>query len=93
MSEVLADITGLIVLVARVPARQVTVDSRFETLGNWSSLTALRLLAMIEQQWGIALDLREYFAIETVGGLVDAIVRAGRVESIAASSGVSQDHP
>jgi acyl carrier protein len=76
MREVPADLTRLIALVTRAQDRQITPDARFEALGNWSSLTALRLLTMIEQQWGIALDLREYFAIETVGGLADAIAGA-----------------
>ncbi|GAA3816091.1 hypothetical protein GCM10022226_41040 [Sphaerisporangium flaviroseum] len=80
MHDTLAGLTRLIVLVTREQDRPITADSRFEALGNWSSMTALRLLTLIEQRWGIALDLREYFAIETVGGLLDAIARASGAE-------------
>jgi acyl carrier protein len=73
MPELLDDLARLIALTTRQRGQRITEDSRFETLGNWSSLTALRLLTLIEQRWGIALDLRTYFAMETVGGLARAI--------------------
>ncbi|NUO96665.1 MAG: acyl carrier protein [Nonomuraea sp.] len=69
----LDDLARLITLTTRENGRPITGDSRFEGLGGWSSLTALRLLMMIEQRWGVALDLRAYLAIETVGDLAKAI--------------------
>jgi acyl carrier protein len=80
MSEPLDDIARLVALMTREPGRQITEDSRFETLGNWSSLTALRLLTVIEQRWGVALDLRAYLAIETVGELAEAVANSSQPE-------------
>ena len=76
MSEVLTEVTCLVAEVAEVPAEQVRASSRFDELGAWGSFAALRLLAGVETRFGVRLDLRDYLAIEHVGGLADAVSSA-----------------
>ena len=65
------DVTGTLVgLVERVTDNaEITVLSKFESLGNWTSLAALRLLTQIESTFGVSLDLRSYFKVADVGEL------------------------
>lgn len=73
MPEVFTTVADLIEQVADVPAERISPDVRFETLANWTSLEALRLLAAIEDDLGVRLDLREYLAVSAVGELIDLI--------------------
>lgn len=76
MSEIFVEMVDLIEQVTDVPAEEISNSSRFESLANWTSLAALRLLTGIESRFSIHLDLREYFAIENVGELVSAVSSA-----------------
>jgi acyl carrier protein len=76
VSELMPQIAELIEQVTDVPAGSIGAEARFEELANWTSYAALRLLTGIEERIGVRLDLREYFAIENVGGLVDAVAAA-----------------
>jgi acyl carrier protein len=78
MSEIHPDLIRLVAQVVRATDDEVTPQSRFDSLDNWTSLTALRLLTMIEQRWGVAFDLRRYFAVETVGELAEQLEAARR---------------
>lgn len=73
MPEIFAGVAGLVGQVTDVPADRITADARFELLTDWTSFTALRLLAGIEERFGIRLDLQRYLAISDVGGLVAAV--------------------
>jgi acyl carrier protein len=77
-ADITADITGdLVDLVERITeVPEVTSSSRFDTLGNWTSLAALRLLADIEDHFGVKLDLRTYFSIADVGQLSTLVAEA-----------------
>ncbi|MER5556896.1 acyl carrier protein [Streptomyces sp. NPDC002793] len=75
MSDVMTTLPGLVSRVSRHPADKITADSRFVGLGRWGSLVAVRLLANIEQTYGVRLDLRRYMKIETVGELAAEITR------------------
>jgi acyl carrier protein len=76
VSDVLAEITALVGEVTG--ERDVTAASRFETLGNWGSMAALRLLALVEQRCTVTLDLRGYLAVETVAELAELVTAGGR---------------
>jgi acyl carrier protein len=70
----MSDITGttdiIVDLVERVTELpDIAPSSRFETMGNWTSLSALRLLTDIEDRFGVKLDLRAYFAVGDVDQL------------------------
>ena len=73
MPEVLTEITGMVSQVVDLPGEEISTDSRFDTLPEWSSYAALRLLTGIEQRFGVRLNLREYLSIRDVGGLADAV--------------------
>lgn len=73
MSELFTTVADLIERVADVPAGQVSPDVRFAALAHWTSLEALRLLAAIEDDLDVRLDLRAYLAVTDVGGLVELI--------------------
>lgn len=69
-------LTALIPLVARVTdasADRIGPDTRFEGLGSWGSLAAMRLLASVEREFRIRMDLRRYVALATVGDLAGEI--------------------
>ncbi|MEV6235289.1 hypothetical protein [Lentzea sp. NPDC051838] len=71
MSDVLTDLVPLVAEVSRTS--EVTGESRFEQLAEWSSMAALRLLAQVEPRWNVRLDLRRYLATETVAELAGVI--------------------
>lgn len=73
MPELVNVVTALVEQVAEVPAERLAPASRFESLDNWTSLAALRLLTGIEDELGVRLDLRRYMAVTDIGGLVDLI--------------------
>lgn len=74
MSDVTVDLVDLVERITEVP--EITPSSRFETLGNWTSLAALRLLADIEDHFGVQLDLRTYFRTADVGQLSTLVTEA-----------------
>lgn len=75
MRDVAEQVLDMIEEVTDVPARQISNSSRFDDLSdcNWTSFQALRLLAAIEDHFGVRLDLREYLSIRDVGGLIAVI--------------------
>ncbi|WP_394618992.1 acyl carrier protein [Lentzea sp. JNUCC 0626] len=76
MSEIFVDLADLVGQVTDLPAEEIAADARFDSLANWTSYDALRLLTGIEQKFAVRLDLQEYFAIKDVGGLVAAVASA-----------------
>ncbi|GAA3647026.1 acyl carrier protein [Lentzea atacamensis] len=76
MSEVFVEVAGLVGQVTDLPVEEISADSRFDSLANWTSYEALRLLTGIEQRFSVRLDLQEYFALKDVGGLVAAVSSA-----------------
>jgi len=73
MSEVLSAVADLVEQITDVPVEEIGAASRFETLDNWTSLAALRLLTGVEDRFGVRLDLRAYFAANRVGELASLI--------------------
>jgi acyl carrier protein len=67
VSDITSTIVDLVEQVTEIP--DIALSSRFETMGNWTSLSALRLLTDIEDRFGVKLDLRAYFATADVGQL------------------------
>ncbi|MER7466110.1 acyl carrier protein [Streptomyces sp. NPDC097981] len=73
--ELMETLRPLVARVARHPAEELSADTRFETIGRWGSLAAMRLLATVEQTYGVQLDLRAYMRFATVGELAREIGR------------------
>lgn len=67
MSDITSTIVDLVERVTELPG--IVPSSRFETMGNWTSLSALQLLTDIEDFFGVKLDLRAYFAVADVDQL------------------------
>jgi acyl carrier protein len=67
VSDITSTLVDLVERVTELPG--IAPSSRFETLGNWTSLSALRLLTDIEDRFGVRLDLRAYFAVADVDQL------------------------
>ncbi|MFI5757216.1 acyl carrier protein [Streptomyces sp. NPDC051569] len=80
MSDVMSTLRPLVARVAQHPVDGITPDSRFAGLGSWGSLAAMRLLATVEQTYGVQLDLRSYMKFETVGELAEEI--SGRLSAV-----------
>lgn len=74
MSDVTGTLVGLVEQITERP--DISPASRFYSLGNWTSLAALRLLTDIEDVFGVRLDLREYLAVTEVGQLSDLVTTA-----------------
>ncbi|MFF1561657.1 acyl carrier protein [Streptomyces sp. NPDC058279] len=75
MSDVMSTLRPLVARVSQHPVDDIAADTRFIGLGRWGSLAAMRLLAAVEQTYGVQLDLRSYMKLETVGGLADEITQ------------------
>ncbi|MFD6156421.1 phosphopantetheine-binding protein [Nocardia sp. NPDC060256] len=67
MSDITVDLVDLVERVTEHPG--ITTALKFESLDNWTSLVALRLLTDIEDAFGVQLDLRAYLAVTDVGQL------------------------
>jgi hypothetical protein len=76
MSELFDKVTGLVSAYSNVPAAELRPESRFEEFTHWTSYNALRLLAGVEAEFHVRLDLRGYLATEDLAGLVAAIAAA-----------------
>ncbi|MEV4413090.1 acyl carrier protein [Catellatospora sp. NPDC049609] len=74
MSDVTGTVVGLVERVTELP--DISAESRFHNLANWTSLSALRLLTDIEDEFGVQLDLRSYLAVNDVGQLSDLVSTA-----------------
>jgi acyl carrier protein len=75
-TDVLDRLTRLVAQVSDDAAELIGRDTRFDGLGRWGSLAAMRLLASVEREFRVKMDLRRYVALQTVGELADEI--AGR---------------
>jgi acyl carrier protein len=76
MPEVSSVVADLVTEAVEQPVGEVVPATRFDELPGWGSLSALRLLATLEARLAVRLDLREYLAIQDVGGLVAAVTVA-----------------
>jgi acyl carrier protein len=73
MPDTYPRLVELISGVTETPASEISAEARFESLGDWTSYSALRLLTLIEERFAVRLDLRTYMALHDVAGLVDAV--------------------
>lgn len=71
--DLCGEVIGLVTQVTDAPPGVVSDHSRFDQLGNWDSLAAVRLLNAIEAHLGLRLDLRDYFSVTDVAQLVSLV--------------------
>ena len=73
MSDLMTRIIEMIAPITDVDPADLTAESRFEDIDEWSSLKALSLMVNVEQDLPIKLDLRRFMSVRTVGELVALI--------------------
>ena len=49
------------------------VETRFKELDEWSSLTSLSIIAMIDEEYGIVVKAMDIKSVETVGQLFELV--------------------
>jgi len=57
-------------------ASELTADTEFKALDEWSSLTALSIIAMVDEEYGVAIkgkDIREAETIEDLFNVVKSL--------------------
>lgn len=52
----------------------ITADTEFRTIDEWSSLTALSIIAMVDDEYDIQLKGNDMRAAQTIGELFDIVV-------------------
>lgn len=52
---------------------EFTVDTVYSDLDEWSSMTALAIMSMIEKKYGVAVSMIEIRTADTVGSLFSII--------------------
>ncbi|MDL1914027.1 MAG: acyl carrier protein [Bergeyella sp.] len=56
-----------------VEANQLTMETKFKNIGEWSSLSALGLLAVMDEEYGVELNYNDINNSETVRDIFDII--------------------
>ena len=55
------------------PADQIAVDTKFRDLDEWSSLIALSVIAMVDEEYGVTLKGDDIKSATTVKDIFDAV--------------------
>lgn len=58
------------------PKEEINEDTEFKYLDDWSSMTTLTLVAMVEDDYGITLSSNDIRNADTVGELFELIKKA-----------------
>jgi acyl carrier protein len=62
-----ADLTAIVAEVLSLPASSISDASGPETVPEWDSLAHMRLVAKLEEAFGVRFDLDEIIQMENVG--------------------------
>ncbi len=54
---------------------QIKAETIYEDLDEWSSLTALSVIAMIDDEYGVGIGSKEIIGSTTVQGLYDTVMQ------------------
>lgn len=73
MADVITDLEQLFREVLDDDDLVLTRDLRTEDIAEWDSLAHIRLVASIEEHFGIAFSVEEITPPETLGDLIDLI--------------------
>lgn len=58
------------------PKEEITVDTEYKYLDDWSSMTTLSLIAMVEDDYDITLSSNDIRTADTVSELFELIKKA-----------------
>ncbi len=56
------------------PAEVFNADTEFKELEEWASISALAIIAMVDEEFGITIKAEEIRSVDTVSELYDLIV-------------------
>lgn len=73
MPDVMRSLPALVARFCPLPAERIDAASAFAALDGWGSLAALQLLAAVEREYAVELDLPGFLALRTVGELAELI--------------------
>ncbi len=59
--------------IVDVESSQITENTEFKTMEEWTSLSALALMAMIEDEYDVAIKREELMSATTLGELFHAV--------------------
>jgi acyl carrier protein len=62
-------VIDLVAKVLQVPAQSLGPDSRIDVTPNWSSLTQLGILTLIEQEFGVTIEPEDAVDLTSVSAL------------------------
>lgn len=57
------------------PASDLTPDTLFRELDEWTSLTALSIIAMVDEEYGVSISSQEFKSAKTIKDLYDNICK------------------
>ena len=57
------------------PTEDIKHDTIYEEIDEWSSLTALSVIAMIDQEYGVGIGAKEIIESSTVEGLFNTVMQ------------------
>jgi acyl carrier protein len=63
----------LIASVFDVESGSISFETRFKELPQWDSIVALTLIATYDQEFGVALDVKDISSAITIGDLYEKI--------------------
>ena len=54
-------------------ANQFTPETAFRELGEWSSLIGLSVIAMVDEEFGVALNAKDFRQVTTISDLYQVV--------------------
>lgn len=76
-AEILAKIETIFQKVFNDSTLHITEESNANTVDKWDSLHHITLLSMIQEDFGITLDIDEVISIENIGDIVKILDEKG----------------
>lgn len=62
--------------VLDITDRELSLDDDFRSMPEWSSLTFLSMIAMIDEEYGVVIDGNKFKLLETLSDILEAIKAA-----------------
>ncbi len=66
-------IKNILVQFEGANANNITMQSSFEEIGNWDSLTALSIINMVDAEYGVSIEGDDIVKSPTIGDLYNIV--------------------
>ena len=70
-------LAGIMAEKLSVPKENINDETAYNVAKNWDSITHLEIVASIEDEYGISLDIDEITAMENVGKIKEILIKKG----------------